>query len=900
MRAVSGSDSPSPKPPSSREKGLIAMARRQVEHRGESSKPQPNEGLPQAFPGLDVVREIHRGGQGVVYQAIQRATKRKVAIKVFHEGPFAGARDRARFEREVEILAQLDHPNIVGIIDRGTTDNGSYFFVMDYVSGKPLDVFMADSGRTIEEMLRLFAKICDAVNAAHLKGIIHRDLKPSNIRIDQAGEPHILDFGLAKILTGEVLNDPEARLMTMTGQFIGSLPWASPEQASGAGSNVDIRADVYSLGVILYQLITGGRFPYTVIGAMRDVLDNIMRAEPARPSTIRRQINDEVETIVLKTLAKDRERRYQSAGDLARDVRRYLNGEPIEAKRDSGWYLLHKTVRRHKGPVAVAAGFILLLAASSIITGFLYSRASAARDDAQAGHAAAVAARDEENRQRRNAEGNLRAVREMAQTFIFEFNRDIAPLRGATRARERLLTRALEYLARVKDQAAADPAFLRELADAYEKVGDIQAGLFRPNVGGSLSADGSFAEAKRLREQALQLEPDNAQLIAEHAQSMKRTAEALRRQKKHAEAADELDRAASRMDDAIKRIAPADNNLLRRCSDQRMWIIMDRADALRAAARGAAEDNPSIDAFRRAYDDAIDYWSRRVEQTPTDPEASNGLGAAHTQRAAGEFDTAQARRAASAPPKKAGKRDEALAVVKSSMPIYQRSIDAATAGRSILDALANRHPASATYRRDAALALHNAGQAKMFLAYAWEDAADLSEGEDKARAAAQQDRLLREALADFKSALASAESLWSSDESNLEAQRNVALYLNKVGTVLIDLKQWSDSAAALDRSISIRDEIFRTDATNIHRADLAQALCKRALLDRIRLDAGAVVPADRPALIRSALEGFQRGLAHLEALRNDGVMSEKDAEYLNATRAIEACTAMMQRENASP
>ena len=195
-------------------------------------------------------------------------------------------RDRARFEREVDILAQLNHPNIVSIIDSGVAgEGGSFFYVMDYVAGDSLDTYMSREDRTLDVTLRLFARICDAVNAAHLKGIIHRDLKPSNIRVDQTGEPHILDFGLAKVAAqGEVSGeDPSGKvqMMTMTGQFVGSLPWASPEQAEGRPEKIDVRTDVYSLGVILYQMLTGGKFPYEVIGTMRDVLDNILRAAPS-------------------------------------------------------------------------------------------------------------------------------------------------------------------------------------------------------------------------------------------------------------------------------------------------------------------------------------------------------------------------------------------------------------------------------------------------------------------------------------------------------------------------------------------------------------------------------------------------------------------------------------------
>ncbi|MBL8744717.1 MAG: serine/threonine protein kinase, partial [Phycisphaerae bacterium] len=844
------------------------------------------------FPGFDVVREIHRGGQGVVFQAIQRATKRKVAIKVFHEGPFAGARDRARFEREVDILATLDHPNIVGILDRGVTDDGSFFFVMDYVSGKTLDVFMADSGRSIDEMLVLFGKICDAVNAAHLKGIIHRDLKPSNIRVDQAGEPHVLDFGLAKTTTSEVLNDPEARLMTMTGQFIGSLPWASPEQASGAGANVDIRADVYSLGVILYQLLTGGRFPYPVIGNMRDVLDNIMRAEPAKPSTIRRQINDEVETIVLKSLSKDRERRYQSAGDLSRDVKRYLAGEPIEAKRDSGWYLLHKTIRRHKGSVGAAAAFVMLLAASSLVSGFLYSRAAAARVDAEAGEAAAVAAQGREQAQREVAERNFRAVRGLARAFIFDFNNDVAGLRGSTAARERILSEALAYLNKVKDQAEGDAAFTRELADAYEQVGDIQGGLFMPNVGGSFSADASYAESRRLRERALTMEsPVSAGLMAEHASSLQRTAWGLRRQRKHAEAAAELRNAVARMDSALETARGGDVAAVQRFADQRERLRIDLANTLREQRE--PRDPSRMDEARAIYDGSIAYWKGRVEATPGDDAVAKSLGEASDARARVDLELGQSRRGAAAALLKDGKKDEAERAIRESMPLLTSAAERSLAANAEFSNLAARHPANARFRRNEWLSLHNAGDAKMRLGSAWADLSDLLAGEAAAEAKRESEAARGESLALFERALAIAESLFHSDEANLEAQRDVAIMLNKVGTVLIDLGQWERSRTLLDRSVAVREEVFRTDATHQHRRDLAQAVLKRGLLDRERVSAGAVAEADRREVIESAIGRFQQGLTHLQVLIGAGVLSEKESDVVNAVKAIETCRAML-------
>ncbi|TWT41073.1 Serine/threonine-protein kinase PknB [Phycisphaerae bacterium RAS1] len=334
---------------------------------------------PDSFPGYQIVGEIHRGGQGVVYQAVQLATKRSVAIKVMREGPLAGSRDRARFEREVHILGQLRHPNIVTIHDSGEAD-GNSFFVMDFIAGQPLDVYMASGERSIEQTLRLLAKICDAVAAAHLCGIIHRDLKPSNIRIDAAGEPHVLDFGLAKVASSD--ETAHASVRTVTGQFVGSMPWASPEQIVADPDQLDVRTDVYSLGVIAYQMLTG-RFPYEVVGPLALVMENIREAEPVRPREIRRLIDDEVETIVLKCLRKEREHRYQGAAELARDVYRYLAGEPIEAKRQSAWYVLKKSLRRQRLKLIMAGAAAVAVLATAVFYSFRLAGERSARLAAQ-------------------------------------------------------------------------------------------------------------------------------------------------------------------------------------------------------------------------------------------------------------------------------------------------------------------------------------------------------------------------------------------------------------------------------------------------------------------------------------------------------------------------------------
>jgi tRNA A-37 threonylcarbamoyl transferase component Bud32 len=359
----------------------IEAARREIEAAGGPISKQTETESPTGAPGdnrlatlpnisgYSIEAPIRRGGQGVVYKALHNATGRQVAIKVMKEGPFASDEDRARFDREVRILAQLNHPNIITIHDVGTV-NGTYYFIMDFVDGEPLDGFITESEPPVEAILELFAKICEAVNAAHRQGIIHRDLKPGNILVTADGEPRILDFGLAKHATGA-----DDGVHTLTGHFIGSLPWASPEQAVGDSSEIDVRTDVYSLGVLAYHMLTRG-FPYDVVGNMRDVLDRIAHAVPARPSSARERLDHDVETIVLKCLAKERDRRYETAGELARDVRHYLAREPIEAKRDSAWYVLTKTMRRYRMRVAAAAMFVLLIAASTIALSIMYQRQS--------------------------------------------------------------------------------------------------------------------------------------------------------------------------------------------------------------------------------------------------------------------------------------------------------------------------------------------------------------------------------------------------------------------------------------------------------------------------------------------------------------------------------------------
>ncbi|MEM9410033.1 MAG: serine/threonine-protein kinase [Planctomycetota bacterium] len=321
--------------------------------------------------GYELNNEVARGGQSVVYDAIQLSTSQRVAVKVLITAEVSSEQERARQDREVQILASLQHPHVVGVIDRGKTSSGVDYVVMPFIEGRSLDeyvLYMEQEGAssTDSNVLKLFIKIARAVGFAHEKGIIHRDLKPANILVDRHGEPRILDFGLAKIFDsiGRSHEPERCSSLTIDGAFMGSLPWASPEQAGGELNKISPQTDVYALGVVLYQMLTGGAFPYTVVGNIMEVLDNILHSDPVPPSkrgsqkqenakqyrhhednAPRKQLlNPAMDAIVLKALDKETGSRYANGNEFADDIERYLEGRqtvaPVqpESQSSTDWF----------------------------------------------------------------------------------------------------------------------------------------------------------------------------------------------------------------------------------------------------------------------------------------------------------------------------------------------------------------------------------------------------------------------------------------------------------------------------------------------------------------------------------------------------------------------------------
>ena len=432
-----------------------------------------------------LIRELGRGGMGTVFLAERDDDEyyAQVAVKLVRPGMDTEF-ILARFRRERQTLARLQHPNISRLLDGGTTENGLPYFVMEYIDGPWLTAFAAGRRMPVDDRLRMFLDVCSAVDYAHRNFIIHRDLKPGNILVDPDGVPKLVDFGICKLLRAGASSATDSAVAPMTPDY------ASPEQMRGDA--VTPLSDIYSLGAVLYELLTG-TCPRRYGKLTPVAIEQMSQAGIALPSTVAgdqaaaRQLKGDLDSILMRALETEPERRYQGAAELAEDLRRYLHHEPVQARPQTVRYRAFKFVRRHRGHVVAAAAVFVALSAGLAVSV----------------HEARIAS----SRQQQ--------VRTMADKLVFDVHDAVRDLPGSTKARAVIVQTALQYLDASVNSVRGDGPAEKELAKAYRKLGDVQGNFRGANLGDSSGALARYRQAITLVDDAIRRTPGDVDAVAE-------------------------------------------------------------------------------------------------------------------------------------------------------------------------------------------------------------------------------------------------------------------------------------------------------------------------------------------------------------------------------------------------
>jgi eukaryotic-like serine/threonine-protein kinase len=483
-----------------------------------------------------IVREVGRGGMGAVFEAVREDGEfdQKTAVKLTNRSLFSDELIR-RFRIERQILAKLEHANIVRLLDGGITAHLVPYFVMEFVEGVPLTEFCRQNDLGINERLALFLQVCEAVSYAHRQLVVHRDLKPSNILVTADGQVKLLDFGIAKLLDSDEPAQTAGAPLTPE--------YAAPEQIKG--ESITTATDTYGLGVILYELLTE-RAPFEIYGVERaDLLRGVCENEPLRPSSVidrslqrgktvtaenaalrttasRRErrtnpkseiqnpksLKGDLDNIILKSLRKEKEQRYASVEHLADDIRAYLHGLPVKAHPQSFAYRVRKLLKRNRLVFSIGSASLLLVLAAG---GVAFWQALAVQ------------------KQKQIAEHNFNQVRKIANSLVLDYHDEIAKLEGSTGLREKIVTDALEYLDAVSSEETDNAELLKEMAIAYRKIGTVQGMPYAANLGKTDEAVKNHEKGIALLEKALSLEPENLALKDELVSSYSQIGQVLGR-----------------------------------------------------------------------------------------------------------------------------------------------------------------------------------------------------------------------------------------------------------------------------------------------------------------------------------------------------------------------------------
>ena len=485
-------------------RSLLTAFEAEEEHRSRVETESVSSGTsigPYVIDGL-----IGRGGMGAVYRA-HRADgqfEQQVAIKII-DMPLASSFFRERFRAERQMLAGLAHPYIARLLDGGVSDAGELYLVMEFIAGESITHFSSKHALTIEQRLRLFLKVCAAVQYAHGNLIVHRDLKPENILVTEDGTPRLLDFGTAKIIQpfseGITGNETRSDLRTFTPRY------ASPEQV--LEQPISIASDVYSLGALLYVLLTD-QHPYEFENfSTEELVRVICNTQPRKPSTTASpfgEVDTDLDSIALKALRKDPKERYSSVETLAADIQAYLDHRPVEARKGNLRYLAGKFARRNR--LALTAASLLL---ATILTG--------AAGIVWQAHIA--------TQQRRRAEARSADLRELSNSLLSELDSALKEIPGTTNAQRLLVTRVLEHLDRMAKDAQGDRQTSLDLVAAYTQLGNIQGNSYYQNVGDTAGAVRSFDKAIAVALPLAQAYPKDAEVLRAEAATLEAKGESL-------------------------------------------------------------------------------------------------------------------------------------------------------------------------------------------------------------------------------------------------------------------------------------------------------------------------------------------------------------------------------------